>query len=55
MLQKFIVITPAKNEAQYLQKTIDSLISQTVLPSEWVIVDDGSFDETADIANAAAL
>jgi len=55
MFHKFVVITPAKNEARYIQKTIDSLISQTVLPSEWVIVDDGSFDETADIANAAAL
>jgi glycosyltransferase involved in cell wall biosynthesis len=55
MLQKFVVITPAKNEAQYLQKTIDSLISQTVLPPDWVIVDDGSMDETADIAEAAAL
>jgi len=55
MFHKFVVITPAKNEAQYIQKTIDSLISQTVLPSEWVIVDDGSFDETADIGEAAAL
>jgi glycosyltransferase involved in cell wall biosynthesis len=51
---KFIVVTPAKDEAQYLQKTIDSLVSQTVLPAEWVIVDDGSVDETAAIAEAAA-
>lgn len=54
MLQKFVVITPAKNEGQYIQKTIDSIIFQTVLPSEWVIVDDGSRDETAEIAEATA-
>lgn len=51
---KFIAVTPAKDEARYLQKTIDSLVSQTVLPAEWVIVDDGSVDETADLAYAAA-
>lgn len=55
MLHKFVVITPAKNEAQYLQKTIDSVVSQTVLPAEWVIVDDGSIDGTADIAHTAAI
>jgi biofilm PGA synthesis N-glycosyltransferase PgaC len=54
MLQKFIVITPAKNEAQYFQQTIDSLVSQTILPAEWVIVDDGSTDETAILAFAVA-
>ena len=51
---KFIIVTPAKDEAQYLQRTIDSLVSQTVLPAEWIIVDDGSVDETADIALTAA-
>jgi biofilm PGA synthesis N-glycosyltransferase PgaC len=55
MSQKFIVITPAKDEAQYLQKTIVSLVSQTVLPLEWVIVDDGSRDGTGNIAYDAAL
>ena len=54
MAPNFVVITPAKNEAQYLQKTIDSLASQTVLPAHWVIVDDCSIDETANIACAAA-
>jgi poly-beta-1,6-N-acetyl-D-glucosamine synthase len=50
----FIIVTPAKDEAKYLQRTIDSLVSQTVLPAQWVIVDDGSADETADIALSAA-
>jgi glycosyltransferase involved in cell wall biosynthesis len=51
---KFIVITPAKNEANYIQKTIDSVVSQTLLPSEWLIVDDCSSDDTALLAERAA-
>jgi len=51
---KFTIITPARNEAAYLGKTIKSVISQTLLPQEWVIVDDGSTDETPRIAQAAA-
>jgi len=51
---KFIVITPARNEGEYISKTIESLVSQSVLPEEWLIVDDGSSDQTAAIAAAAA-
>lgn len=51
---KFIVITAARNEAQYIGKTIESVISQTLWPGEWIIVDDGSRDETARIAQGAA-
>ncbi len=51
---KFIVITAARDEAQYIGKTIESVISQTLWPGEWIIVDDGSRDETARIAQGAA-
>lgn len=51
--EKFIVITSARNEQKYLGKMIESLLSQTILPCEWVIVDDGSIDETARIAEDA--
>jgi poly-beta-1,6-N-acetyl-D-glucosamine synthase len=44
---KFIVTTPARNEADFIGKTIESIISQTVLPWEWIIIDDGSTDDTA--------
>ena len=47
---KFIVITAAKDEAKYIGKTIESVISQTVRPRQWIVVDDGSRDETAGIA-----
>ena len=41
----YIIVTPAKNEGEYLCKTIKSITSQTVKPLLWVIVDDGSTDD----------
>ena len=48
-----LVISPVRNEAAYLQRTIDSMIAQTVRPALWIIVDDGSADGTPDIAARA--
>ncbi len=47
----YVLITPARNEEAFLEKTIRSLIHQTVLPVKWVIVDDGSTDSTAAIVS----
>ncbi|HZR66782.1 MAG TPA: glycosyltransferase family 2 protein [Terriglobales bacterium] len=44
---KYALITPAKNEAAYIEKTILSVMSQSVRPCRWVIVDDASSDDTA--------
>lgn len=52
---KFIIITPARDEASFIGRTIESIVSQTVLPSEWVIVDDGSRDSTRTIAESASI
>ncbi len=46
---KYVLITPARNEALYINETIKSVIQQTILPIEWVIVSDGSTDGTDDI------
>jgi glycosyltransferase involved in cell wall biosynthesis len=46
---KYILITPARNEAAFIEKTLRSVIAQTRLPERWVIVDDGSTDNTAEI------
>jgi biofilm PGA synthesis N-glycosyltransferase PgaC len=43
---RYVVITPVRDEEAHLQSTIESMIQQTVLPKEWVIVDDGSKDAT---------
>jgi biofilm PGA synthesis N-glycosyltransferase PgaC len=45
----YVLITPARNEEDFIEQTIRSVISQTVLPQRWVIVSDGSTDRTDDI------
>lgn len=49
MLVKYIVITPVRDEEEHVEATIRSVTSQTVRPVEWIIVDDGSADSTAEI------
>jgi hypothetical protein len=45
----YVLITAARNEEAFIEKTILSVIGQTILPVKWVIVDDGSKDRTPDI------
>ena len=52
--KKYIVITPAFNEQDNIQKTINSMINQKFKTNIWVIVDDGSFDNTIMVAKEAA-
>ncbi|MGH9630996.1 MAG: glycosyltransferase [Bryobacteraceae bacterium] len=47
--QAYVLITPARNEAAFVELTIQSVIAQTVRPLKWVIVNDGSTDGTDDI------
>ena len=48
-LPGYILITPARNEAQFIEKTILSVVSQTIRPLRWIIVSDGSTDGTDEI------
>jgi glycosyltransferase involved in cell wall biosynthesis len=50
----YVVITPVRNEGQYLQKTIDSVVAQTLPPRKWIIVNDGSTDNTKQLIDEAA-
>ncbi|HJV66426.1 MAG TPA: glycosyltransferase family A protein [Geomonas sp.] len=50
----YALITPAYNEGKYLEQTIRSVLAQTVLPLRWVIVSDGSTDDTDQIASRYA-
>lgn len=45
----YVLITPAHNEEAFIEKTIESVVRQTVLPTKWVVVDDGSTDKTSEI------
>ena len=46
---KYVIITPVRDEGKYIKFTLNSVIAQTVKPIEWVIVDDGSTDNTGEI------
>jgi len=46
---KVVIITPARDEAQYISKTITCMVEQTIYPVQWIIVDDGSKDSTGKI------
>ncbi|MHC4782913.1 MAG: glycosyltransferase [Planctomycetota bacterium] len=50
----YVLVTPARNEADHIEKTIHSVVSQTLLPKQWVIVSDGSTDRTDEIVNQYA-
>ncbi len=49
---KYVLITPARNEQAFIRRTLDSVVTQTILPERWVIVDDGSIDSTAEIVES---
>lgn len=47
--QTYVVVSPCRNEADFMRRTLDSMVAQTARPALWVIVDDGSTDETPQI------
>jgi glycosyltransferase involved in cell wall biosynthesis len=49
IILNYAIVTPARNEAQYIELTIQSMIKQTHPPMKWVIVSDGSIDGTDEI------
>ena len=46
MRRDYVLISPCRNEAEYLREAVDSVLAQTLRPAKWIIVDDGSTDET---------
>jgi len=48
-LRRYCLISPCRDEAHYARRTIESVIAQSVPPALWIIVDDGSTDETPQI------
>jgi poly-beta-1,6-N-acetyl-D-glucosamine synthase len=51
---RYAVISPVKNEAKYIETTLESMCRQTVLPVVWIIVNDGSTDGTEAIVQKFA-
>jgi poly-beta-1,6-N-acetyl-D-glucosamine synthase len=48
-LPAYVVITPARNEVEFIGLTLQSVVAQTIRPLKWVIVSDGSTDGTDDL------
>jgi poly-beta-1,6-N-acetyl-D-glucosamine synthase len=44
--RRYLLISPCRDEAQYVRRTLDSVAAQSVRPALWVVVDDGSIDDT---------
>ena len=47
--RRYLLISPCRDEAQYMRQTLNSVINQSIRPAKWVIVDDGSTDSTPQI------
>ena len=48
----FTIVTPTYNRALLLSRVYESLCAQTTHPFEWVVVDDGSTDDTGRVVNS---
>lgn len=53
-IPSYVLVTPARNEAKYIELTLKSVVTQTVPPIRWIIVSDGSTDGTDDIVSKYA-
>jgi biofilm PGA synthesis N-glycosyltransferase PgaC len=52
--ETYVIVSPIRDEAEYIEQTIESVVNQTQRPAEWIIVNDGSSDATAAIIDRAA-
>jgi glycosyltransferase involved in cell wall biosynthesis len=52
---RYVLITPTRDEEKTIGKTIASVLSQTILPAEWMIVSDGSTDSTDSLVKEAQV
>src|SRR5689334_3289144 len=46
---RYVLISPCRNEADFMRQTIEGVLAQSLQPTQWIIVDDGSTDATAEI------
>ena len=53
-MNRYLAITPARDEEQFLPGLISSMAAQTIPPQRWIVIDDGSVDATSQILDEAA-
>src|SRR5262249_5558667 len=44
--RRYLLVSPCRDEAAYIRRTLDSVARQSIPPTSWIVVDDGSTDET---------
>jgi len=49
---RYVIITPVKDEAKHIEQVLKTVCSQTIRPKRWVIVDDGSKDNTKELVQS---
>lgn len=52
--RRYALVSPVRNESAYIRRTLESVTHQTEPPVIWVVVNDGSTDETAAIVTEFA-
>ncbi|OJV39432.1 MAG: glycosyl transferase family 2 [Acidobacteriales bacterium 59-55] len=53
-MRKYVIITPARDEEQYIERTIHAVAGQSIRPAQWILVNDGSCDATGEIIDRYA-
>lgn len=51
---RYVLVTPARNEERHIGRTMAAVARQSALPERWVIVDDGSADNTSGVVRDMA-
>jgi glycosyltransferase involved in cell wall biosynthesis len=46
---RILVISPVRNEAAHIERVVRAVAAQELLPARWIVVDDGSDDDTLKI------
>jgi len=49
---RYSIITPIKNEEEYIEAAIKSVLAQKILPQKWIIIDDASSDNTVKVISS---
>jgi poly-beta-1,6-N-acetyl-D-glucosamine synthase len=47
--RRYLLVSPCRDEAEFMRRTLDSVAAQTISPATWIVVDDGSSDDTPKI------
>src|SRR5262249_25674743 len=47
--RRYLLVSPCRDEASFMARTLDSVAAQSIPPALWIVVDDGSTDRTPEI------